>query len=435
MINFATTRKWVKWVSLTLTEHRREITASAFAFDSESESSGGLQPLHDPIPPRSDILFLIKRPATLRSGFCFTTLTAEPITLLPYLLKRFVSAGGVIKEATIHSFKDKLLDEFDIIVNCTGLSAKFLVPDPAVCPIRGQVVRAILSLVAIYRWEADSLLKIAICMELTVDASLYEYYLSVSVRNYGISPLHQLLLTLRFYALGTMLVAVGDYIGVSKSAASRIVREVSKAIARLYPKYIYVHSDTTVDFYNIARFPRVLGAIDGTHILMQSPNSNIGEEFRNRKSVFSMNVQGVCDANLYFLNVVARWPGSTHDATIFNNSELRAQCENGVYGNRWLIGDSAYPCKPYLLTPLLTPVSQNEINYNRAHIKTRNTIESTKKVGVKAKLLFIFPVTCLISSRATKETFISGENDLEEREEIDVPSSKKKAIPYKMVWK
>ncbi|GBP31241.1 Putative nuclease HARBI1 [Eumeta japonica] len=120
-----------------------------------------------------------------------------------------------------------------------------------------------------------------------------------------------------------MLVAVGDYIGVSKSAASRIVREVSKAIARLYPKYIYVHSDTTVDFYNIARFPRVLGAIDGTHILMQSPT----------------------------------------------------QCENGVYGNRWLIGDSAYPCKPYLLTPLLTPVSQNEINYNRAHIKTRNTIE------------------------------------------------------------
>lgn len=91
-------------------------------------------------------------------------------------------------------------------------------------------------------------------------------------RNHGISPLHQILLTLRFYALGTMLVAVGDYIGVSKSAASRIVRDVSQAIARLYPKYIYVHSNTTEDFYNIARFPRVLGAIDGTHILMQSPS-------------------------------------------------------------------------------------------------------------------------------------------------------------------
>ncbi|GBO99012.1 Putative nuclease HARBI1 [Eumeta japonica] len=57
------------------------------------------------------------------------------------------------------------------------------------------------------------------------------------------------------------------------------------------------------------------------------------------------------------------------------NFEIETQCENGVYGNRWLIGDSAYPCKPYLLTPLLTPVSRKEINYNRAHIKTRNTIE------------------------------------------------------------
>lgn len=52
-----------------------------------------------------------------------------------------------------------------------------------------------------------------------------------------------------------------------------------------------------------------------------------------------------------------------------------AQCESGVYGNRWLLGDSAYPCKSYLLTPLLQTHSSNEVNYNRAHIKTRNTIE------------------------------------------------------------
>lgn len=38
-----------------------------------------------------------------------------------------------------------------------------------------------------------------------------------------------------------------------------------------------------------------------------------------------MNVQGVCDAELMFQNVVARWPGSAHDATIFNSSELRGR--------------------------------------------------------------------------------------------------------------
>lgn len=69
-----------------------------------------------------------------------------------------------------------------------------------------------------------------------------------------------------------MLVSVADYVGVSKSSAGRIVRDVSRAIAQLYTKYVYVHSNTQEDFYKIARFPLVLGAIDGTHILIQSPS-------------------------------------------------------------------------------------------------------------------------------------------------------------------
>ncbi|KAJ8727715.1 hypothetical protein PYW07_001834 [Mythimna separata] len=172
-----------------------------------------------------------------------------------------------------------------------------------------------------------------------------------------------------------MLVSVADFIGVSIASASRIVSDVSRALARLYPDFVKLQNHTQQEFYNIAGFPRVHGAIDGTHILIQSPNSNIGEEFRNRKGFFSINVQVVCNASLVFQNVVARWPGSTHDATIFNHSDLKNDCEQGVLGNRWLLGDSGYPCKPYLLTPLLNPRTPSEQRYNEAHIKTRNTIE------------------------------------------------------------
>lgn len=96
---------------------------------------------------------------------------------------------------------------------------------------------------------------------------IYRFYF----RNHGIAPIHQLLLTLRFYALGTMLISVADFIGVSKTSACRIVNDVSAAIARLYNKYVYMQNNTEDDFYAISRFPRVLGALDCTHIRIQSP--------------------------------------------------------------------------------------------------------------------------------------------------------------------
>ncbi|XP_023945745.1 putative nuclease HARBI1 [Bicyclus anynana] len=202
---------------------------------------------------------------------------------------------------------------------------------------------------------------------------IYPHLNDLGSRNVDMSPLHQLLLTLRFYALGS-LVSVGQFIGVSKSLANQIVRDVSCAITHLYSKYVCVNN-TTDKFYKIARFPHVLGVIDCTHIKIHITRvRRITEDYRNNTGSYSINVQAVCDANLMFMNIESKWPGSTDDATIFLNSVLKVQCERKVYGNKWLLGDNAYPLKPYLLTPILNPQSRSEELYNQSHNTTRDCI-------------------------------------------------------------
>lgn len=60
------------------------------------------------------------------------------------------------------------------------------------------------------------------------------------------------------------------------ATATRIVRRVSLAIARLHPQFIKMPTGAEIlksqtDFFEIASFPRVIGIVDGTHIRIQSP--------------------------------------------------------------------------------------------------------------------------------------------------------------------
>ncbi|XP_020298875.1 putative nuclease HARBI1, partial [Pseudomyrmex gracilis] len=191
-------------------------------------------------------------------------------------------------------------------------------------------------------------------------------------RNHAVSPLHQLLLTLRFYATGTFQVAIGDFGGIHKSTMCRIIKKVTEAIASLRLRYIHFPNSnqslmhTKERFYNIARFPRVIGAIDCTHVKLLSPGGEEAEVYRNRKGIFSINVQAVCNSALKFVDIVARWPGSTHDSTILNASTIRARFMNGEMGNALLLGDGGYACSHFLLTPLSEPHTQAEQLYNES---------------------------------------------------------------------
>ncbi|MFJ7290709.1 NAD(P)/FAD-dependent oxidoreductase [Streptomyces collinus] len=56
---------------------------------------------------------------------------------LRWLRERLVAAGGVVETHAVTGFAEV---DGDVVVNCTGLAARELVPDPSVRPVRGQLV-------------------------------------------------------------------------------------------------------------------------------------------------------------------------------------------------------------------------------------------------------------------------------------------------------
>ena len=70
------------------------------------------------------------------------------------------------------------------------------------------------------------------------------------------------------------------------------------------------------------------------------------------------------DGNFSIRNVVADWPGATHDPRILQNSGVYRDFEDGTEQGV-LLGDSGYPLKRWLLVPFLHPACDAEENYNR----------------------------------------------------------------------
>lgn len=136
--------------------------------------------------------------------------------------------------------------------------------------------------------------------------------------------------------------------------------------------------------------------MDCSHVPVSSPGGEHAEIFRNRKGYFSINVQALADYRLKFQDIVARWHGSAHDSNIFDHSRLRARTEAGHFRDSVLLGDGGYACRLYLLTPYRDPENAHEAAFNRAHIKTRSTVERmfgvwkrrfpVLKMGIRNKL-------------------------------------------------
>ena len=78
-----------------------------------------------------------ERPAGFAFGWSYTAPAVSMPVYLQYLLDRYASRGGSVEYAMVPSLASV---DAPIVVNCTGIGARTLVPDEAVVPVRGQVV-------------------------------------------------------------------------------------------------------------------------------------------------------------------------------------------------------------------------------------------------------------------------------------------------------
>ncbi|HEX5118985.1 MAG TPA: FAD-dependent oxidoreductase [Pseudonocardiaceae bacterium] len=74
-------------------------------------------------------------PKGFRDGHWLTVPTVDMPTYLDYLVARLVAAGGGVVR-----HRDDLAGVVPVVVNCTGVAARDLVPDDTVRPVRGQHV-------------------------------------------------------------------------------------------------------------------------------------------------------------------------------------------------------------------------------------------------------------------------------------------------------
>lgn len=188
-----------------------------------------------------------------------------------------------------------------------------------------------------------------------------------------------MLCTLRYIAKADFFSEVGDIHGVSKSSVSICIPKVCHALCEhlqniKFPSSIMSLRKIKQQFHSIARFPNVVGAIDGTLIPIKGMGGDDEPIYVSRKNFHALNTQGVVDAEMRFLNINCRFPGSTHDAYVMSNSSIPEIMANLPEGG-WLLGDSGYPLKDFLMTPFNTPSTQMEERYNLAHCRTRNIVE------------------------------------------------------------
>ncbi|XP_043269928.1 putative nuclease HARBI1 [Venturia canescens] len=177
--------------------------------------------------------------------------------------------------------------------------------------------------------------------------------------------------------------SISDRFNVGRSTVLYCIERVTDTLTALAPTIIKWPAGEDVEaiwagFQATSGFPKVIGAVDGTHIRIPAPRIN-PEAYVNRKDHHSIQLQAICDHKGLFIHCYAGHVGSVHDQRVFRLSEVQTYLGNPVkFPEEYhLVGDLAYKLHPNLLTPYRDNghLTERQRNYNFFQSSARIAIE------------------------------------------------------------
>ena len=183
--------------------------------------------------------------------------------------------------------------------------------------------------------------------------------------------------------------------GLGVSTVHEIATQICQSIIEnLWEDCVKKHMPCTEEDFNGKmkemnerwQFPFCWAAIDGCHIPIKCPpgGAALCKEYNNFKNFYFVVLMAMVDSKYRFIWSSCGFPGNSHDAIIFQATELWEKLNEhdfipdiahkvpDVNIGPLIIGDSAFPFKPWLLKPYTNAVlteKQRYFNYRLSRAK------------------------------------------------------------------
>ena len=231
-----------------------------------------------------------------------------------------------------------------------------------------------------------------------------------------ISAEEKLVVTLRYLATGSSFSAMSAPFHMSKQVISNIVPKTCDIIWEKLQKQEMpfptkqVWTQSAKRFHELWDFPRAVAAIDGKHIRLSNP-ANSGSQFYNYKSFPSIVLMALSDADSFFIAIDCGEYGRLCDAGVYDKSILSTLLSEGTFNIPTdvirfpdsdvnipyvIVGDEAFPLKPYLMKPFSSKQLNDETRiYNYRHSRARRIVECA--FGILSAKFAIFQRAIMLS--------------------------------------